>query len=107
MATLYVPSASLDAYKATAPWSSFGTILPIKDEIATGMTQNAGKVKVNTDGGCINISGLDEGTIVTIYSLNGTKLGTTTAANGTVQFANIHGEAVIINAGGKNIKVKM
>lgn len=105
--TLYVPSASLDAYKATAPWSSFGTILPIKDEIATGMTQNAGKVKVNTDGGCINISGLDEGTIVTVYSLNGTKLGTATATNGTVQFANIPGEAVIINAGGKNIKVKM
>ncbi len=71
------------------------------------MTHNAGKMKISTDGGCVNINGLDEGTIVTIYSLNGTKLGTAIATNGTVQFANIHGETVIINAGGKNIKVKM
>ena len=28
-ATLYVPAASLDLYKATAPWSQFGTIRPI------------------------------------------------------------------------------
>ena len=38
-ATLYVPEASLDSYKATSPWSSFGTILPISPdgigEIAT------------------------------------------------------------------------
>ena len=29
-ATLYVPKASLDSYKATSPWSGFGTILPIE-----------------------------------------------------------------------------
>ena len=38
-ATLYVPESSLDSYKATSPWSSFGTILPISSdgigEIAT------------------------------------------------------------------------
>ena len=38
-ATLYVPESSLDSYKATSPWSSFGTILPISTtgigEIAT------------------------------------------------------------------------
>ena len=28
-ATLYVPESSIDAYKSTYPWSSFGTILPI------------------------------------------------------------------------------
>lgn len=28
-ATLYVPATSLDLYKATAPWSQFGAILPI------------------------------------------------------------------------------
>ena len=38
-ATLYVPESSLDSYKATSPWSSFGTIQPISTtgigEIAT------------------------------------------------------------------------
>ena len=28
-ATLYVSSESVNAYKSTSPWSSFGTILPI------------------------------------------------------------------------------
>lgn len=28
-ATLYVPAIALDDYKSTAPWSSFGTILPL------------------------------------------------------------------------------
>ncbi len=28
-ATLYVPASAIDTYKATAPWSGFGTILPI------------------------------------------------------------------------------
>ena len=27
--TLYVPSSALEDYKATAPWSGFGTILPL------------------------------------------------------------------------------
>ena len=30
-ATLYVPESSIDAYKSTSPWSSFGTILPIDE----------------------------------------------------------------------------
>ena len=31
-ATLHVPQASLEAYKTTAPWSGFGTIVPLTDE---------------------------------------------------------------------------
>ena len=31
-ATLYVPESALDNYKTTVPWSSFGTILAIKDD---------------------------------------------------------------------------
>ena len=30
LATLYVPEASLESYKTTSPWSSFGAILPIE-----------------------------------------------------------------------------
>ena len=31
-ASLHVPATALEAYKTTAPWSSFGTILPIEGE---------------------------------------------------------------------------
>ena len=31
-ATLYVPASALDSYKATVPWSGFGSIVPIGDE---------------------------------------------------------------------------
>ncbi len=40
-ATLYVPSSALETYKATAPWSGFGSFVPIDDEpVATGITIN-------------------------------------------------------------------
>lgn len=32
-ATLYVPASSLETYKATEPWSGFGTIKPLSEEI--------------------------------------------------------------------------
>ena len=31
--TLHVPDASIDSYKATAPWSSFGKIIPLSGTI--------------------------------------------------------------------------
>ena len=31
-ATLHVPAVSLEAYKATAPWSGFGTIVALTNE---------------------------------------------------------------------------
>jgi len=36
-ATLYVPEAALDAYKTTAPWSYFGTIVGLGTENTIGM----------------------------------------------------------------------
>jgi hypothetical protein len=32
-ANLYVPNASMAAYKAKSPWNRFGTVIPIKEEI--------------------------------------------------------------------------
>lgn len=46
LATLYVPEASLESYKTTSPWSSFGTILPIS---STGINHNAANKDVTTD----------------------------------------------------------
>ena len=45
-ATLYVPEASLEAYKTTSPWSGFGTILPIT---STGINYNTANKEVTID----------------------------------------------------------
>ena len=46
-ATLHVPTGSIESYKATAPWSSFGKIVALTDEetsISEVKTEN-GEVK--------------------------------------------------------------
>ena len=45
-ATLYVPEASLEAYKTTSPWRRFGTILPIT---STGINYNTANKEVTID----------------------------------------------------------
>ena len=37
-ATLHVPACALESYKATEPWSSFGTIVPLTEEKVTSIT---------------------------------------------------------------------
>ncbi len=46
-ATLHVPVASVDSYKAISPWNKFGLIVPIKEMCATPIISFVnGKVKV-------------------------------------------------------------
>lgn len=40
-ATLYVPANAIEAYKATAPWSGFGTIVALTDEEITQAIDSA------------------------------------------------------------------
>ena len=45
-ATLHVPDASVDSYKVTEPWSSFGKIVALTED-ETGITEtDNGKVKM-------------------------------------------------------------
>ena len=37
-ATLHVPANAIESYKSTAPWSSFGTIVPLTEEKVTSIT---------------------------------------------------------------------
>lgn len=45
--TLHVPSASIDAYKATEPWSGLGTIVALTEE-ETGLESIISKIPVST-----------------------------------------------------------
>ena len=102
-AALYVPDDVFDTYKSTAPWMYFGTI-------KTGIADITSlPVEVQNNGGTITVTGADDGTIVEVYTMAGTKLG---KAKTSLNTATIHtnmqqGNVVIVKVGGKAIKVAL
>ena len=71
--TLHVPAASLETYKATEPWSKFGTILPIGDSPAVQAEPYAVLSEDNTvltfyyDGNKVERNGMDIVPIENVY----------------------------------------
>ena len=55
-ATLYVPAASIEAYKAAAPWSGFGTIEP-DEKILSGSCGENVNYTLNLETGALSITG--------------------------------------------------
>jgi hypothetical protein len=54
-ATLHVPTTSIDAYKAAAPWSEFKTFMGLDDSSIKGDVNGDGKVDVSDVVGTVNI----------------------------------------------------
>ena len=57
--TLYVPTAALEDYKATEPWSGFGKILPLTDEqiqLSVESVKGAGK-RIDKSSPAFNLRG--------------------------------------------------
>ena len=102
-AALYVPDDVLGTYKSTIPWKYFETI-------STGIADITSlPVEVQSNGGTITVTGADDGTIVEVYTMAGTKLGDAKTSFNT---ATIHtnmqqGNVVIVKVGGKAIKVAL
>ena len=107
-ATLHVPAASLDAYSTTSPWSGFGSIVPITDEDAISEIK-ALPVAIQLQGGCISVTGISDGSQITVCDISGKFLGTTVAAQGsaTIKTNLPAGSIVIVNTGGKTFKAKI
>ncbi|WP_294747291.1 leucine-rich repeat domain-containing protein [uncultured Prevotella sp.] len=67
-ATLYVPAASIDAYRNVSPWNEFGAIVPLEDQVAYRPFVEDGKVwKVGST------TGISDGVVkmVEYYYLDG------------------------------------
>ena len=66
-------------------------------------------VLIQSEGGSIKVQGVDEGTQVNVYSINGTQVGTAISQNGaaTVNTTLQSGSIAIIKVGKKSIKVMM
>ena len=85
-ATLHVPASAIEAYKTTEPWSDFGTIKAI--EVADGIESAKERgIAIQSAGGFINISGLDNNEPVSFNALDGKALGTAESIDGNVSFS--------------------
>ena len=103
-ATLHVPASAIEAYKTTAPWSGFGTIKAIEETVGIESVEARG-IAIQSTGGFINISGLDNNEKVSFYCIDGKSLGSATAINGTTSFAAQSGSVVVAKIGKENIKI--
>ena len=103
-ATLHVPASAIEAYKTTEPWSGFGTIKAIEETVGVESVKDRG-IAIQSAGGFVNISGLDNNEKVSFYGIDGKSLGSATAINGTTSFAAQSGSIVVAKIGKENIKI--
>ena len=103
-ATLHVPSSAISYYKKNSPWSGFGTIKAIEETEGIESVEARG-ITIQSAGGFINISGLDNNEKVSFYGIDGKSLGSATAINGTTPFAAQSGSIVVAKIGNENIKI--
>ena len=64
-------------------------------------------IAIQSAGGFINISGLDNNEKVSFYGIDGKMLGSVTAINGTTSFAAQSGSIVIAKIGKENVKIAL
>jgi len=103
-ATLYVPNGTIDKYKATDGWKDFVFIEGITNGIAN-IPANA--VLIQSEGGSIKVQGVDEGTQVNVYGINGTQAGSAISQSGAATInTNLQpGSIAIVKIGQKSVKV--
>ena len=104
-ATLYVPIGTIDKYKDTEGWKDF---MHIEEGVTDGVAQvPANAVLIQNNGGQLTIQGVDDGTQVSVYSINGTEAGKAISTNGCASInTNLQaGSVAIIKIGEKSVKV--
>ena len=105
-ATLHVPASAIEAYKTTEPWSAFGTFKTIEGTVGVESVEARG-IAIQSAGGFIYISGLDNNEKVSFYGIDGKALGSATAINGTTSFAAQSGSIVVATIGKESIKISV
>lgn len=98
--TLYVPVASVEAYKTSYEWSEFGKILPVNTSGIKMVTK--GDIGMSVDNGTLTLSNVPEKEPVSVYSVTGQLLGT---GKGNISVNAQGAQMVIVKVGGKSYKV--
>jgi hypothetical protein len=107
-AKLYVPIGKKADYEDTNWWSNFTNI----EEYDYGTDAPVDQPKcqtptISSQGGALTVQGIDDGTQVSVYSVNGTQVGTAVVQNGqaTVSTTLQSGSIAIVKIGQKSVKV--
>ena len=108
-ATLYVPASAINEYKATAPWSWFGTILPIEDATTQIDAASTNDYNIVANGNNITVKSDADGEKVSIYTISGQLIGTTAIRNGSAVInTNLKpGSVTIVKIGQKTYKIRL
>ena len=105
-ATLHVPTLSIENYKATKPefWSGFGKIVSIETPVVGLKGEMA---RIQTHGGQITITDIDDSTEVAVYDIDGRQYGTTARSKDctTISTPLRPGSIAIVKIGEKSFKV--
>ena len=91
--------------KATLCWID---VAPKTEGITNGVAQiPANAVLIQTVGGAINVQGVDDGTQIQVYSINGTQAGTAISQHGvaTINTSLQSGSVAIVKIGDRGVKV--
>ena len=102
--TLHVPASAIEAYKTTTPWSEFGTIKAIEETEGIESVEARG-IAIQSAGGFINISGLDNNEKVDFYGVDGKALGSAKSIDGSVSFSAQSGTIVVAKIGKESVKI--
>lgn len=110
-AILHVPGLSLNAFKATKPWVNFKKIIALDNENSESLvTQMAAKaVMVKAEGGQLIIEGANDNTNISVYTIDGVQVGTSTSINGvaSINTSIPKNSVAIVKIGNKSVKIMM
>ena len=106
-ATLHVPDASVNAYKQVVPWKYFKTIVGLNGPTSARPLDCDTPVLIQSEGDILTIQGIDDGTQVSIYGIDGTEAGSAIGRNGEALIGtNLKpGSVAIVKIGKKSVKV--
>ena len=110
-ATLYVPKGTKEKYMATNGWKDFKNIVEGNgDNDATNIAETHEKsVLIQSKGGVLYVSGIENGTSINVYSVSGTLIGTTKVSNNQASLnTNLdNGDIAIVKIGDKSVKINI
>ena len=98
--TLYVPEASVEAYRTSIAWRNFGKILPLRTSGIKAVKK--GDIGMNLENGTLTLSNVPSDEPVSVYSTTGQLLGT---GKGNISVDAQGAQMVIVKVGGKSYKM--
>ena len=104
---VFVPAEALEAYQSAYVWKEFQKLHAIDG--STAIAKVSAAEQIESANGQITVTGLTDGTTVTVYDLSGKQVGTATSKGGQVNISTgmTAGAAAIVKVGERSVKTVM